>query len=359
MSISTVVKSDTTVATTMSLNRYDRQKRIIGWDQEKISTSSIFLAGVGALGTIIATDLTLAGTGTILLCDFDIIEGTNLNRQILFRTEDIGRNKAEVAKERLVEMNPDVNLIAFPQPVEKIDEAIFKNVDVLVSSVDTWEARFYLNSIAVEEGIPLVDGGMGGIRGEHMGELAGQLGHVQVVIPKKTPCMACQPMIPQEKLVDLCPSIGAKDQEPEKTDFPPLPAFSAMSSTIGGLMGIQIFRLLLGTGKEPGGFLQYNALEDLFLNVPVERNPSCVVCSEAYKLAERVSIIREGESLSDVIQQLTEDRGIHLSNPKVFYEQKLIPLNSPITLAIFPKTVIVRVVDPLLTQPLKLLIRIE
>lgn len=343
----------------MSIDRYDRQKRIIGWDQEKINSSSVFLAGIGALGSIIATDLTLAGIGTLYLCDFDTIEGTNLNRQVLFRIEDVGRNKAEVAKERLTKMNPDVNLTAFPEPVEKIDESVFKKVDVLVSTVDTWEARFYLNSIAVEEEIPLVDGGMGGIRGEKMGELAGQLGHIQVVIPKKTPCMACQPMIPQEKLVDLCPAVGVKDQEGEKTDFPPLPAFSSMSSTIGGLMGIQIFRLLLGTGKEPGGFFQYNALEDLFLKVPVERNPACVVCSEAYKLVERVSIIREGEPLSDLIQQITEERGIRLSNPKVFYEQKMIPLNSPITQAIFPKTIVVRVVDSLLTQPLKLVIRIE
>lgn len=343
----------------MSIDRYDRQKRIIGWDQEKITTSSVFLAGVGALGVVIATDLTLAGIGTLYLCDYDTIEGTNLNRQFLFRLEDVGKNKAIVAKDRLNEINPEVDIIAFNKPVEKIDETIFKNVNVIVSSVDTWEARFFLNSIAVKEMIPLVDGGMGGIRGEKMGELAGQLGHIQVVIPKKTPCMACHPMIPQEKLVDLCPAVGSKDQEVNESIFPPLPAFSAMSSTIGGLMGIQIFRLLFGTGKEPGGFFQYNALEDHFLQIPVERNPACVVCSEAYKLVESVSIIKEGEPLGDVIQQLIKQRGIILSDPKVFYEQKLIPLNSPVTQEIFPKTFIVRVVDSLLTQPLKFVIRIE
>ncbi|MFX1453260.1 MAG: ThiF family adenylyltransferase, partial [Promethearchaeota archaeon] len=178
-------------------SRYDRQILLEEWDQQKIRNAEVFIAGMGALGCVVALDLVLMGIGKLVICDFDTIEKSNLSRQMLFQESDINKSKSTVAKERLVDLNPDVEVVAFNKEIQDITPKIYEKCDVIVDGLDTFEARRWLNSITVDKEKPLVHGGM-----------YGWLGNVQVVIPFKTACLDCQPLLPQERLQKPCTPPG-------------------------------------------------------------------------------------------------------------------------------------------------------
>ena len=147
------------------LERYDRQIRISGWDQWKVSNSTVLIAGVGATGCELAKNLCLAGIGRLILVDNDVVELSNLNRQMLFDDSDIGLPKAIVAREKLQKMNPYVKIDAYYEDLRKFDEFILKDVDVFCSCLDNWATRRWLNSLAVELKKPLVDTAIEGLYG--------------------------------------------------------------------------------------------------------------------------------------------------------------------------------------------------
>lgn len=155
--------------------RTKRQKLIEGWNQGIVKTSTVFIAGVGALGCEIAKDLALIGIGKLILCDMDKIETSNLSRQMLFYRGDEGRFKAEVAAERLKKMNPYMDIKTYTIPLQKIPMDVYMQCQVIIAALDSVQARMDLNKFALKLGIPLVEGGTVGLEG-----------HVQVVIPEKT-----------------------------------------------------------------------------------------------------------------------------------------------------------------------------
>ena len=152
---------------------YARQQLIDGWDQDVISNGCIMIVGVGALGCEIAKDFTLMGIGKLILIDLDTIETSNLSRQMLFRPGDEGRPKAEVAAERLKDMNPYVNIDFYFEKLQKLPMSVYEESDVVIAALDNFNARLDLNKICLRMKKPMVEGGTVGFEG-----------HVQIVIPE-------------------------------------------------------------------------------------------------------------------------------------------------------------------------------
>ncbi|MHA1727896.1 MAG: ThiF family adenylyltransferase [Promethearchaeota archaeon] len=152
-----------------------RQKLIKGWDQIAIKNSTIFIAGVGALGCEIAKDFALCGIGKLILCDLDTIETSNLSRQMLFYKGDEGRPKAEVAAERLKKMNPYMEIEYYFKKIQELPMDLYKSCDVIIAALDNVRARIDLNKICLNLKKPLLEGGTVGMEG-----------HIQVIIPEGT-----------------------------------------------------------------------------------------------------------------------------------------------------------------------------
>ena len=152
---------------------YARQQLIDGWDQEIVSEGCIMIVGVGALGCEIAKDFALMGIGKVVLVDLDTIETSNLSRQMLFKPGDEGRPKAEVAAERLKDMNPFLKVDFYFEKLQKLPMSVYEECDIVIAALDNFNARLDLNKICLRLKKPMVEGGTVGFEG-----------HVQVVIPE-------------------------------------------------------------------------------------------------------------------------------------------------------------------------------
>ena len=152
---------------------YARQQLIDEWDQEIINNGCIIIIGVGALGCEIAKDFALMGIGKLILVDLDIIETSNLSRQMLFKPGDEGQPKAEVAAERLKEMNPYLDVDYYFEKLQRLPMSVYEEADIVVAALDNFNARLDLNKICLRMKKPMVEGGTVGFEG-----------HVQIIIPE-------------------------------------------------------------------------------------------------------------------------------------------------------------------------------
>ncbi len=141
--------------------RYSRQRKLV--NQEKLRNSSVLVVGVGGLGGFSSLYLTLAGIGKLVILDHDAVEESNLNRQVLYREEDIGKKKVHIAARRLKEINPDVEIIPIEGKIE--DVKISPQIDILVDGLDNIEARFAAENFALSRNIPYVFGAVEGFMG--------------------------------------------------------------------------------------------------------------------------------------------------------------------------------------------------
>jgi ubiquitin-activating enzyme E1 C len=171
-------------------DRYHRQKLVnvmgVAWNQDKLLNSTALIAGMGALGCESAKNLALMGLKKLIIIDNDVVELSNLSRQMLFRDQDIGSPKVVAAERNLMEMNPGIEVEKHYERIENIPMEKYQEADILLSSLDNFEGRRYLNSIAVTLKKPFVDAGTHGF-----------FGHVRVILPHVTPCYECYP--PKEK----------------------------------------------------------------------------------------------------------------------------------------------------------------
>ncbi|UCE72812.1 MAG: ThiF family adenylyltransferase, partial [Methanomassiliicoccales archaeon] len=172
----------------------------------------MLIVGIGALGCEIAKNLALVGVGNLTLVDMDTIEISNLSRQMLFSEEDKGKPKVEVAKKKLEGLNPDVNITAYAKKFQELPMSVLKNSHVIAGGLDSFKARFALNRLAYELGIPYVDGAATGFKG-----------NVQVIIPeggsieKETPCLRCFfPIPPADEKVYVACSIPGEPRSREQ-----------------------------------------------------------------------------------------------------------------------------------------------
>lgn len=160
-------------------DRYNRQKLITWWDQERLFKSKVLVVGAGALGNEIVKNLTLVGVGHISIVDMDLIEHTNLARCVFFKQGDEGKYKADCLAEAAKKLNPDVETFAFTGPVQALGDAFLANFDLVIAGLDNREARLWLSSALRRVGKKWIDGAIEGL-----------MGKVQTFTPTG-PCYGC------------------------------------------------------------------------------------------------------------------------------------------------------------------------
>jgi len=184
-----------------SSNKFERQERLSVWNQQIIEESSVLIVGVGGTGGEVAKNLALLGIGNMILIDLDTIEYSNLNRQLLFTESDVGQYKAEIAKKYITKhYNPDIKIIVYTSPVQDIPFRVFTEIDMIAGCVDNFLARQYLNELAIELKIPLIDSATDGY-----------FGQVQYIDSKQTACLACDSPVPPNETQVLsapCTIVG-------------------------------------------------------------------------------------------------------------------------------------------------------
>jgi len=179
-------------------NLYDRQFKLEGWSQKLIKNSRVLIAGVGGLGCEIAKNLAMLGVGHLELVDLDIIEHSNLNRQILFAGAKEGEPKAMVAAKRLSEINPNISVKGYYSSLERINPTLYNAADLIIGGLDSMNARLNLNAQAIRFKKPFVDGGVSGYHG-----------HVYTVFPYVNGCYECNPLpIGENDEMAACTVVG-------------------------------------------------------------------------------------------------------------------------------------------------------
>ncbi len=237
------------------VERYSRQlilKEVGVEGQLRLRGSKVAIFGVGGLGSVVLYFLAAAGVGTIYIVDKDPVELSNLNRQVLYTSEDVGRPKVEVAAERIRKVNPHVRVHALARSVDlELALDLAGKVDVLVDCLDNWKARHIVNEAAVKSRKPLVHAAV-----EEF------YGHVLTVLPGKTPCLNC-----------VFPRGGVRDRSP-------IPVLGAVVGAVACVEALETLKLLLGINPASLGTIVFLDFKSLSINkLKVSKNPKCDVCS--------------------------------------------------------------------------------
>lgn len=243
------------------IERYSRQillPNIGGKGQEKLLKASVLVIGAGGLGSPASLYLAAAGVGKIGIVDSDAVELSNLQRQILHSTKDVGRPKAESAKARLMSLNPDVEVVAIKVRLTSSNILdIIKDYDIIIDGSDNFPTRYLVNDACVISGKPLSHGGIFRFDGQAM-----------LVYPGKGPCYRCLfPEPPPPGAMPSCQEAGI---------------LGAVAGIIGMVQANEALKVILGIG-EPliGRLLVFNALSSSFRIVKVPRNEDCAICGRA------------------------------------------------------------------------------
>jgi molybdopterin/thiamine biosynthesis adenylyltransferase/rhodanese-related sulfurtransferase len=228
----------------------------VGMDgQLKLKAAKVLLIGTGGLGAPLGLYLTAAGVGRIGLVDFDVVDFTNLQRQVTFGTSDIGRKKTEAARERLCNLNPDVEIATYETMLTSENALeIFKDYDVIVDGTDNFPTRYLVNDACILLGKPNVYGSIFRFEGQ-----------VTVFGMPAGPCYRClYPEPPPPGLVPSCAEGGV---------------LGVLPGIIGSLQAMETIKLLLGTGDSLAGrLLLFDALALKFRELKLRKNPDCPVC---------------------------------------------------------------------------------
>jgi len=235
------------------LERYKRQIIIpaIGKNgQKKLKKSKIFIAGFGGLGSISSQYLVAAGIGSIKIVDKDVVDISNLNRQIIHWTDDLGKEKADSGLYKLKKLNPHCNIVTITTELNETNAYdLVGDAHIIVDATDNIKTRKILNKISVARSIPFIYGGVDGFNGM-----------VTTFIPPVTPCFDC--IFPMDvKKTDTIGVIG------------PAPGIIA---SIQSMEAIKIILDIEGTLK--GRLLYFSGLDMQFRELIIEKNPECPIC---------------------------------------------------------------------------------
>jgi adenylyltransferase/sulfurtransferase len=241
------------------VNRYSRHiimPQVGPAGQRKIMEASVLIIGAGGLGSPIAVYLALAGIGKIGIVDFDTVDISNLQRQILHQNEDIGKPKVQSAQETINAYNPDVEVVTHeePQTSENAME-IISQYDYIINGADNFAARYLVNDASYFLKKPLIDGSILLFDGQ-----------VTVYLPGQG-CYRClYPSPPPPGMVPSCAEAGV---------------LGALCGTVGTIQATEVLKLILGAGESlRGRLLLYDALAMEFRQVRIRRDPNCVLCGD-------------------------------------------------------------------------------
>jgi sulfur-carrier protein adenylyltransferase/sulfurtransferase len=225
--------------------------------QKQLKQARVLTIGAGGLGSPLAMYLAAAGIGTIGIVDFDVVDESNLQRQIIHGTSDLGRPKLQSAREKIEDINPNVNVETFGEPLSSENALeIFEDFDVIVDGTDNFPTRYLVNDASVLTGKPNVYGSIFRFEGQ-----------ASVFWPDRGPCYRClYPEPPPPGLVPSCAEGGV---------------LGILPGVVGGIQATEALKILLGIG-EPlvGRLLLYDALGMRFEELKLRRDPKCPLCGE-------------------------------------------------------------------------------
>jgi molybdopterin/thiamine biosynthesis adenylyltransferase/rhodanese-related sulfurtransferase len=226
--------------------------------QAKLLGSKALLIGAGGLGSPASLYLAAAGVGTIGIVDFDVVDVSNLQRQILHTTDRVGERKTESARRSINALNPEINVVAHEEMlVAENVERIISGYDVILDGTDTFETRYILNDAAVAADIPVVHASVFRFEGQ-----------LTTFVPYEGPCYRClYPTPPPPELAPGCSVAGV---------------LGVVPGILGLLQANEALKVLLGIGQTLAGrLLLFDALETEFTELKLRRDPNCPVCSDA------------------------------------------------------------------------------
>jgi molybdopterin/thiamine biosynthesis adenylyltransferase/rhodanese-related sulfurtransferase len=233
--------------------------------QHKLLKSSVLLIGAGGLGSPAAYYLASAGVGRLGIVDSDVVDLTNLQRQILHSTDRIGEPKVESAKHTLEALNPDVKVIGYQERLTSANiDRIIEDYDVVVDGADNFPTRYLLNDASIKHRIPVVHGSIYRFEGQ-----------VTVFKPFEGPCYRC--LFPEPPPPELSPSCAEAG------------VLGVLPGVIGTIQATEALKLVLGIGDPLiGRYLLYDALDGSFREVRLRRDPACPVCGEHPTITEYI-----------------------------------------------------------------------
>jgi molybdopterin/thiamine biosynthesis adenylyltransferase len=236
------------------VERYARHlvlREVGGPGQQKLKAARVLIVGAGGLGAPAALYLAAAGVGTLVLLDPDRVERSNLQRQVLYAEDDLGRSKVDAAADRLLGLNGDIEVegrtVAL---IEDNAHDLVTGFDLVLDGTDDFATRFAVNAACVAAGIPLVSGAIGRWTG-------------QVGVFGRAPCYRCLvPEIPPD--AETCSAVGV---------------VGALAGVIGSMMAVEAIKLIVGAGDPlTGRLLIYDALAGQTRTVKIGADPDCPVC---------------------------------------------------------------------------------
>ena len=237
--------------------------------QQRLLASRVLLIGAGGLGSPASLYLAAAGVGTLGIVDADVVDDSNLQRQIVHSTERIGEAKVSSAKRTLEALNPDVDVKTYEERLtsENVERILGEGWDVIVDGADNFPTRYLVNDASVWHDIPVVHGSIYRFEGQ-----------VTVLVPNAGPCYRCLfPSPPPPELAPSCAEGGV---------------LGVLPGIVGSLQASEALKVLLGIGETlQGRLLLIDALATTFDEVSVDRDPACPVCGESPTITEYVDYV--------------------------------------------------------------------
>ncbi|MGH9462503.1 MAG: molybdopterin-synthase adenylyltransferase MoeB, partial [Vicinamibacteria bacterium] len=233
--------------------------------QAKLKKAQVLLIGAGGLGAPLGLYLAAAGVGRIGLVDFDVVDASNLQRQVTYSTADVGRPKLEVARERLAGINPHIQIDTFDERLSS-ENALdtFRSFDIVADGTDNFPTRYLVNDACVLLGKPNVYGSIFRFEGQ-----------ASVFYAKEGPCYRClYPEPPPPGLVPSCAEGGV---------------LGVLPGIVGTLQALEVIKLILGEGSPLiGRLLLFDALKMRFRELKLRKDPDCALCGERATIKELI-----------------------------------------------------------------------
>ena len=245
-------------------DRYSRLRLISWWRQERLREARVLVVGAGALGNEVLKNLALVGLGTIYLIDLDEVEPSNLSRSVLFRSDDGGQPKADVAARRAGDLNPEITIVPIHGDViTDVGLGLFADVDLVIGCLDNREARLWVNRQCWKVGTPWIDAGIQEIQGV-----------VKLFVPPESACYECTMTAKDYQLLNLrysCPLLRREEIVAGK-----VPTAPTIASMMAALQVQEALKLLHGLPVVAGSALVFNGVSNQFYSTRLPRRDDCL-----------------------------------------------------------------------------------
>ena len=280
-------------------DQYSRLRLIPWWDQNKIQNARIMVVGAGALGNELVKNLTLLGIGNIIILDMDSIENSNLTRSVLFRRSDVGRFKAEIAAERAMEINPDVNAVGIvANIIDDVGLGVFRRMDIVLGGLDNREARLAINQSCYKVNKPWIDGAIEVLNG-----------FARVFVPGQGACYECTMTDMDWRLINKRKSCALLTHE-QMADGK-IPTTPTSSSVIAGIQVQELLKILHKERNLPtltGKGFVFNGLTHDSYVVEYQEKPDCMSHDTYEEIVEKNWSVKD-ITLMSILIEIRSDMG--------------------------------------------------